>query len=330
MAVSDIRGVATAVLVLLGALAPAAPVVAGPRLVLISVDGLRPDAIRPLETPRMAGLRDGGAWTATALNDLPSATLPNHTTMLTGVVSDVHGVIFNFDTPGLVPLETLFDYAAAAGLRCEFFASKSKLDFLAPPGSVQWMDIDGDTTALTERFCAQIHAAGPDVLFLHLRDPDSVGHVAGWMSAAYHQAVSAVDALVGQILDAVAADGSRPTYIMLTADHGGDATNHFLNIPENRQVPWMVSGPDIPAGWQITDAVTTADTTPTALWLLGVAAPSKFSGRALTSVRDRGAVPGGAAAVAPVGLPCVLLSAPLGFSVLLLVGRAAGALARRG
>ncbi len=141
-------GSATALAVLI-ALASAAGAAAGPRLVLISVDGLRPDAISAADAPNIAALRDGGSWTDTALNDLPSATLPNHATMLTGVVSDLHGVNINFDTPGLVAVETLFDYAAAAGLRCEFYASKSKLDFLAPPGSVQWVDIAGDTTALT-------------------------------------------------------------------------------------------------------------------------------------------------------------------------------------
>jgi predicted AlkP superfamily pyrophosphatase or phosphodiesterase len=281
------------------------------RLVLISVDGLRPDAINPVDTPHMAALRENGASAETALNDLPSATLPNHATMLTGVVSDLHGVNINFDTPGLVPVETLFDYAAAAGRRSEVYVSKSKLDYLAPPGSVQWVEMDGDTAALTARCAAQIHSDGPEILFLHLRDPDSVGHVAGWMSAPYIQAVRGADALVGQMLAAIAADSSRPTYVILTADHGGDGLNHGLNIPENRRIPWIVNGPDVPAGQRLTVEVTTADTTPTALWLLGLEVPPGLSGRALTSVRGASEL-ARAVPVAPVGLPCVLLLLPPG------------------
>ncbi len=286
------------------------PASAGPRVVLISIDGLRPDVIAADTTPSLAGLLAQGVSAENALNDLPSATLPNHATMLTGLVSDVHGLVLNVDLPGTIPQRTLFNYASDAGLRCGFFASKSKLGFLAPPDCVEAFDIGGNTDQLVDRFLVQLMPGGPDVLFLHIRDPDSVGHADNWLSVPYYEAVAKADALVGRIVEAIAADPQRPTYLLVTADHGGEGNNHFLNIPENRRIPWIVTGPGIRANQRVQSAVTTADTMPTLLWLLDLPIPGGLSGVARTEVRDASDSGGGLSPVAPVGLPCVLLSAP--------------------
>lgn len=280
------------------------------RLVLISVDGLRPDVITAADTPNMAALRDGGASAADALNDLPSATLPNHTTMLTGLVGDRHGVVLNFELPGTVAFPTLFDFAHESGLRSAFFASKSKLKYLAPPDVLETVDIDGETGPLVDRLIEQISPDGPDLIFVHLRDPDSAGHAGDWLSEVYFDAVRAMDALVGEIVAAIEADTSRESYIILTADHGGSGTNHFLNIPENRMIPWIVWGPGIQAATTLKAAISIADTTPTALWLLGAAVPEGLSGVARREVRDAADDPVGGQAVPPVGLPCLILIIP--------------------
>lgn len=301
------------------------------RVVLISVDGLRPDVIAADTTPNLAGLIAQGFSAENAVNDLPSATLPNHATMLTGLVSDVHGLILNVDLPGTIPQPTLFNYASEAGLRCGFFASKSKLGFLAPPDCVEAFDIGGNTDQLVDRFLVQLMPGGPDVLFLHIRDPDSVGHADNWLSAAYYEAVAKADALIGRIVEAIAADPQRPTYLLVTADHGGEGNNHFLNIPENRRIPWIVTGPGIRANQKVQSAVTTADTTPTLLWLLDLPIPGGLSGVARTEVREASDADGGLSPVAPVGLPCVLLSAPaaLALSSATLLRRRSGGGARR-
>ena len=76
--------------------------VAAPRLtgltehvVLVSIDGLRPDAISPKETPTLSRLTTEGSYTLSARTILPSKTLPSHTSMLTGQPPDIHGVSWN-------------------------------------------------------------------------------------------------------------------------------------------------------------------------------------------------------------------------------------------
>jgi arylsulfatase A-like enzyme len=149
---------------------------------------------------------------------------------------------------------------------------------------------------------------------VHVRDPDSAGHAAGWLSAAYYDAVMVADNAIGAIVDAARADAVRPTYILLTADHGGDGLNHFLNIAENRQIPWIVAGPDIAAGLTLSESVSIVDAMPTVLWLLGVDVPVGLSGRARTSLKKSASETGVEmpAPVAPVGFPCLLFAAPAG------------------
>src|SRR5437763_1437554 len=72
----------------------------GVRVVLISLDGLRPDAVTPTNMPTVARLAKEGAATANAQTVLPSLTLPAHTSMLTGLVPDRHGITWNDDTTG--------------------------------------------------------------------------------------------------------------------------------------------------------------------------------------------------------------------------------------
>jgi predicted AlkP superfamily pyrophosphatase or phosphodiesterase len=292
------------------------------RVVIVSVDGLRPDAITAERTPRITELARCGVRANGAINDLPSATLPNHTTMLTGLSGDVHGVVLNFDLPGTVGFPTIFDYAAQAGLRSAFFAGKSKLSYLAPPSSVEQTVIQSWTPDLITAAVEALSVGGPDLIFVHIRDPDSTGHGLGWMSPEYLDAVAGADEQIGRLIDAASAS-ARPTWFIVTADHGGDGNNHFVNISVNRTIPWIVCGPGAREGGLL-EGVFVADTTPTALWLLGVTLPQGQSGRVQTAVLSDGDAAAGAPALdaPPISLPCVILLIPAAIALAFVARRA--------
>lgn len=291
----------------------AAQAAAGDRLILISCDGLRADAITDATAPRMRELMSSGVSAREALCDLPSITLPNHTSMLTGLTAKRHGVLANTDLPGKVQFETLLDFAHDAGLRTAFFVSKSKLLYLAHPESIETTVYESDTVSLVDQMLPLIADNGPDVFFLHIRDPDSAGHRYQWMSPEYLDAVSATDTLIGRVVDKVN-EGDRPTYILVTADHGGEGLSHVANVPVVRHIPWIVVGPRIPAGAILDETVSTTDTTPTALFLLGVDVPPDLSGVARTEVFEPSDTQS-ALSVPMVGPPCVVFMA-LGLAVI--------------
>ncbi len=108
-------------------------------VVLISIDGLRPDAIEEAPAPHLLGLIRRGAWCPTARTVLPSVTLPSHAAMLTGLDYARHRVTWNNYRPGHIPHPTVLSVASQSGLTTAMLFSKDKFHFLANPYAVSWI-----------------------------------------------------------------------------------------------------------------------------------------------------------------------------------------------
>src|SRR5262249_1542295 len=127
-----------------------------------------------------------------------------------------------------------------------------------------------------------IRANKPNLCFIHLTDPDDAGHEHGWGSPEQKRAFAEVDAALGVILKAIEdADIVKESVLIITADHGGHGRKHGLNIPDDMTIPWIVWGKGVKRGITINGPVTTCDTTPTTLWLLGVRLPDGLDGKVL-------------------------------------------------
>src|SRR5262245_17667395 len=109
---------------------PAGPIAAPPppRVLIVSVDGLRPDAIYAVDTPNIRALAGRGTYTWGAQTINPSNTLPSHVSMVTGVNPAVHGVTWDeyLPTRGKLSVPTLFSVVAANGKRSALVAGKDK------------------------------------------------------------------------------------------------------------------------------------------------------------------------------------------------------------
>lgn len=252
------------------------------RVLLISLDGLRPDALDPARTPRLLELAASGAITYSAQTVLPSATLPAHGAMLSGYDVAQHGLTWNDYIPerGDIQTETLFSIAHEGGMQTELVVSKQKLIHIVPPGTADsFIYVAGGDFAVADQAVQSI-SDGFDVLFVHFPGPDAAGHSGGWMSPLYLGTVANTDEAVGRVLDALEAAGLRQeTLILVTADHGGHGTLHGGSLAEDMTIPWIVAGPGVVAGTELTTQVTVYDTTATALWALGIALPEDMSGR---------------------------------------------------
>ena len=278
-------------------------------VVLVSIDGLRPDAIGAFGAPTLQRLMREGSYTLTAATILPSKTLPSHTSMLTGELPDRHGVLWNnvltakADT---VELPTIFSVARSRGYRTAAFFSKSKFHSIQRQGTLDYSQAPGGwfgrwssdrTVGDVER---HLEAARPNVLFVHVADPDHAGHRSGWMSAEYGRAVIAADAAVASVLSAAErAYGAGSYSVIVTADHGGHDRDHGSADPRDVTIPWIAWGRGVKSG-QLADAsIRTMDTASTVLWLLGLPEPTDWIGTPVLGAfqgRDTGA-----RATAPAG-----------------------------
>ncbi len=299
----ELRALAALVLALVGAESAQA------RVILISMDGLRPEGISRAQTPTLDKLMAEGSSTFLALCDLPPATMTNHATMLTGVNATAHGVYENTDIPGEIDRVTITDICATAGLRAGFYASKSKLSYLTHQNELVAYALRGTPAELMELVEAQLRADPLDFIFIHSREPDSTGHASGWLSDNYIKAVESVDDLIGHLIDVLAEEELLDeTTIIVTADHGGIDFGHVFNQPEVRFIPWVTWGKGIAAGRLICGEVRQVDTAATVLMLLGLEIPAGFEGKPISealAVNEAQACTSGAPAIGP---PCMFFA----------------------
>ena len=216
-------------------------------LILISIDGFRPDYLERGVTPVLSRLAQQGVLAAQGMRpSFPSLTFPNHYTLVTGLTPDPHGVINNTMTDDKIPdvLFTLSNRAALADRRwwdgatplwvsAERQGLKTATMFW--PGSET--DIQGvrprDWLVYDHNFPADARveqvlqwldrrpSTRPDFVTLYFEAVDSAGHRYGPDAAETTAAVASIDQAIGRLIDGLNTRGLLPqTNLVIVSDHG--------------------------------------------------------------------------------------------------------------
>ncbi len=258
------------------------------RVVVVSIDGARPDGILQAVTPTITRLWKEGSYSFRAQTISPSTTLPATTSMLTGISPDRHGERDNNWWPGeaTVTAETVFSLAKSQGLKTAMVVTKEKFGFLARPGSLDHFEVVPHLAPdVVLRALAYLKSEKPHLLFIHFADADITGHLHGWMSPEYLIALQTVDEAVEILLRMMEETKLvRETLLIITADHGGHDFTHGTTLPEDMTIPWIAVGPGVREGYEIPDQVVIYDTAATVLLFLGTPIPAHWDGRPLRSI----------------------------------------------
>lgn len=271
---------------------PQRPIPAVQHVLIISIDGLRPDRALLADMPNLRSLIKQGVYTFWAKTTAVSITLPSHVSMLTGVTPGKHGIEWNrvlpFKEQVYPSVPTIFEMATRAGYSAAMVAGKSKFSALAKPGTVMCAEVpDANTRSNNE--AVVIHAVElietkkPDLLFVHFPDADAVGHALGWGSPEQLACIEKTDRQLGELLAALDRSGLRAsTFIIITADHGGAGLTHGADDARSRHIPWIAVGPGVRKNFDLTTSaaleVRTEDTCATACYLLGLPQAPYFDG----------------------------------------------------
>jgi hypothetical protein len=250
------------------------------RVVILSIDGLRPDAIDYVPMTALQELIAQGAYTYGAQTVMPSVTLPAHASMLSGLCPAEHGVTWNEYLPenGFAQGTDLFDLAHAEGMRTVMVVGKEKLRQVTEPESTDVFLHVNDPDLIIAKRAAQAIQDGFSLLFVHFPDNDTEGHTYGWMSMPQLLGLRRTDDAIQIVLDALDKHKMREnTLIIVTADHGGHGTTHGYDIPADMTIPWVAVGPGIQPR-VLTSAINTTDTAATAAWALGLPIPPEWAG----------------------------------------------------
>jgi predicted AlkP superfamily pyrophosphatase or phosphodiesterase len=270
-------------------------------VVVVSIDGLRPDAIHRFGATEMLRLMGEGQYATGAVTVLPSNTIPSHTSMLTGVEPGVHGVNWNDRASVLLSMlllsdrrrrvPTVFEFADQAGLSSAAVMAKSQMRQLTPGGALDHVaapifpfahikrEWDADRVVAEAESYLIADRAAPNLLFVHLADPDLVGHEHGWMTEEYGAAVRTADRALARILAAAdAAYGIDGYAVIVTSDHGGVGRGHGGADPREVRIPFIIAGRGVEPRGAIERPVRIADTAATALSLIGLPLPPFWTG----------------------------------------------------
>lgn len=251
------------------------------QVLIISIDGLRADALLQAELPRIGALEYDAAVSFSAQTVYPSSTLPAHTSMLAGVCVPTHGISWNDEFNGTyVSVETIFSIAHKSGLRTAMVVGKDKLKTIARPGTVDsYMFVAASDEEIAGAAVREMKN-GFGILFVHLPEVDGMGHDKGWNSPEYFSVIQRADTAVGILIDGLQSNGlTEGTLIIVTADHGGHGTTHGTLLPEDMTIPWIVYGPGIKPSRLGKINISTTDTAATTLWALGLPIPAEWDGR---------------------------------------------------
>ena len=220
------------------------------RVLVIGIDGTRPDCLEAAETPALDALIADGIYSPDALNNDITYSGPGWSAMICGVWSDAHGVTSNnfvgsdFEGfPSFMRRLELENPDLNTHSICHWAPIN---DYIL--GEVVDEAINAPTDAAVRDEAVSILGNGdPHAVFLHFDDVDINGHGYGF-NAAVPQYISAIETTDGFVADVMEALTSRPNFeaenwlILVSTDHGGIGFNHGGTSIEEETMFFLASG----------------------------------------------------------------------------------------
>ncbi len=253
------------------------------KVILISIDGMRPDGLQQCGNPYLKVLEEKFAYTYTASAVVPSVTLPCHFSMAHSQPPQRHGILTNTYTPQVRPVAGIFEkIKAAEGVSAMFYGWEPLRD-IANPGCLKYatyMDSysrESTDTALTDAALKVLLEDEPDFVFLYMVETDEKGgHDNGWMSEEYLRRISIAIDNVKRVVEGYGDEYS----IIIMADHGGHGRTHGTTMPEDMTIPLFFGGNTFTPG-PIDKPLSLLDIAPTIATLMGIAPDSDWEGHSL-------------------------------------------------
>lgn len=224
------------------------------KVILISIDGMRPDGLKQCKNPYVEELMKIASYTFNARTVFPSVTLPCHMSMFHSVPPERHGTTTNTYMPQVRPINGLFEQISNAGGVCAMYYGWEPLRDVSRPGSlkeagyINAYSFDHTDAMLTDRALNYIKVAKPDFVFLYMVETDEKGgHDNGWMSDEYLNVIYHAIDNVKKVIE----ETNGEYTVIITADHGGHDRGHGSDMDEDMTIPMMFYGPQFAPGKEL-------------------------------------------------------------------------------
>lgn len=253
------------------------------KVILISIDGMRPDGVLSCGNPFVSEMMKIGSYAMNAKSVVPSVTLPCHMSMFHGVPPMRHGILSNTYTPMVRPLNGIFEQLKSAGKVCAMYYGWEPIRDISRPGSLTFASYihsysdERTDSILTDNALSCMEKYEPDFVFLYMAETDDKGgHDNGWMSERYLECINLAIDNVKRVYERF---GDKYT-IIVTADHGGHDRTHGTEMSEDMTIPMFFIGERFEGGKEI-ENVGLLDIAPTVTDIMGVSPAPEWEGRSL-------------------------------------------------
>lgn len=231
-------------------------VVMGQRVVVIGLDGLSVEGYEQANIPHLQQLMSEGVLSLTTRSVMPSVTLPNWTSHLTGSGPEQHGVVNNQWT--LAQHELPPTEADGDGYFPSIFkAVKDQIPGVKTAYYYNWVNLihpinqtylDEVSYLEDDRYIENYDKAirfleentdSPTLIFLYSVHTDHAGHGFEWISSEYITSLEEADQAIGDLLGQLKGkDLYEDTHFFLITDHGGIGKSHGGVTEQEMLVPW--------------------------------------------------------------------------------------------
>jgi len=224
---------------------------------------------------------------------MPTVTFPNFASMLSGAGPEQHGVTSNEWRPDKFTIApecrgegghfpTIFGllHEQRPTAKLGMFFDGGGFPFIVEEGVPDKIGTAKGPDATLELALDYITAAKPLLVFLHVDLMDHAGHTEGWESSAYDEALNHCDKLLGQLMARLKETQMlSTTVVLISSDHGGVGKRHGGNSMTEIEIPWMLRGPGVAVGKELTVPINTFDTASTIAEMFGLHQPACWIGR---------------------------------------------------
>lgn len=253
------------------------------KVLLILVDGMRPDSLEKCGNPYAEKLISASIYAPNTQTVMPSVTLPCHMSLFHGVNPQRHGILSNTYTPQVRPIRGICEVLKQAKKNCAMFYNWEELKDLTRPDSLMTsvymsghiFGYEDANVRVTDAAIMSIQRDAPDFAFLYLGYTDAAGHDHGWMSEKYLNSVNQSFTCIEKIIASLPDD----YVVFVTADHGGHDRSHGTDMPEDMTIPLIVYNRDMVHC--VIDDTSILDIAPTITSLLGVEADKEWEGKVI-------------------------------------------------
>ena len=253
------------------------------KVILISIDGMRPDGVKNCGNPYVEELMKKASYTFDAKTVFPSVTLPCHMSMFHSVTPERHGMTTNIYMPPVRPVDGIFEVIKKADGVCAMYYGWEPLRDISRPGSLKAAEyinaysFEHTDAMLTDSALAYIKKAKPDFVFLYMVETDEKGgHDCGWMSEGYLNVISCAIDNVKRVIE----EAGEEYTVIVTADHGGHDRGHGTDMPEDMTIPMFFYGKEFAAGKEL-HGISLLDLAPTVADTMKVSVPRDWEGKSV-------------------------------------------------